>query len=150
MIPQLEQINNCTTEEKAVLVHKGLAIIGVAGDIYLSLPAVNQLGMHVVNNNPLVQVGKELADNHVVCTAAVEPLAANAAMLKTMVHELYRIMNTAAYSGYPLYAAFNRYMATPAPERQALNFLSELEAWKQQIEQMQAAKQAEAGQTQVN
>lgn len=146
MLPQIQQIQDGTDEQKAALVSQGIATLHhETGELFLSLPAVDQLGMALLSKNPLVLVGHEMEENGVSRKVCAEPDAGNARLAKQLTEDLYRTLRLSCELGIPINLCFTAFMAQEAHERDQADYTQVLTYWQHLVKAQAEQEQAAAG-----
>ena len=140
MLPQIQELANCTDEEKEQLVEAGHACL-FNNQLYLSLQAVDTLGMKMVNMNPLVQVANYLQnDLKQTLPVAAEPTVDNAAEAQRLTEQLYSALFHSVRAGIPVYQCFNAFMAAEVGDH-LVDYEAILQRWHQHCKQLQMQMQ---------
>lgn len=145
MIPQIQELQNCTDAEKAELCTKGLAVLKEDGELFLSLGAINSLGMKMVESNPLIQIAKFMESSGVPVDRYAEPTEENSKEAANLVYKLHVVMAKAVKSGIPIYQCFNAHMIAITAEtgegtaHDRTDYLGVLENWKKFMLEVAAA-----------
>lgn len=145
MIPQIQAIQDATDDEKVQLVEAGLALIAPGGELFLSLEAVNSIGLKVMEQDPVVMVGMDCIENGTVATGVIIPGENANTTINNLVENLYGTLEYAAVHGIPLYPAFRHYMAQEERDRHCvIDYTNVLLTAQQQMRAMLEAKAAQA------
>lgn len=145
MIPQIQAIQDATDDEKVKLVEAGLALIAPGGKLFLSLEAVNSIGLKVMEQDPVVMVGMECVEDGTVASDVIIPDDDANTITNNLVERLYGTLRYSTRHGIPLYPAFRHYMAQEKKDRNSrLDYTNIILTAQQQLRTMREAKDAQA------
>lgn len=145
MIPQIQAIQDATDDEKVKLVEAGLALIAPGGKLFLSLEAMNSIGLKVMEQDPGVMVGMECSQDGTVANNVIAPGEDANAAVNSLVESFYGVLKHAVVHGIPLYPAFRHYMAQEKRDRNSrLDYTNIILTAQQQLRTMREAKAAQA------
>ena len=147
MIPQIQAIQDATDDEKVRLVEAGLALIAPGGKLFLSLEAVNILGLKVMEQDPGVMVGMECAEQGVVATEVIASGDQANTTIHNLVERLYGVISYSAKQGIPLYEALRYYMQHEHEARSVkLDYTNVILTAASNLKALRKAKAAQAAQ----